>query len=131
MNDYKPVTNELDLFLLFYELDRLNYLLKSRLDNGVIPETSIKHVQAVLKELGKKRDWAFTLLSQFSVEPFKTTGATITEEYRAWYKWWKDYFMELAEDLRLRLLESPDKFPEEERKVLTPTGSWRDLIGKC
>ena len=130
MNKYQPITNELDLFLLFYELDRLSYLLRSRLDNGVIPEVSIKHVQAILKEFGKKRDWAFTQLSQFNVDPFKTSGETITEEYRAWYRWWKDYFMGLSEVLRMKL-EGFNKLPEEERKTLIPAGNWRDLIGKC
>jgi hypothetical protein len=100
------------------------------LENGVIPEVSAKHVQAVVKELGKKRDWAFTQLYPFSVEPFKTTGETITEEYRAWYKWWKDYFLGLTEEVRLKILEGPEKLPEEERKNLIPSGSWKDLIGK-
>jgi hypothetical protein len=123
--DYKPITNELDLFLLFYELDRLGYLLRSRLDKGIIPDISVKHVQAVLKELGKKRDWAFTQLPQFGVEPFKTTGETITEEYRAWYKWWKDYFSELPEEMKLKIFEGTYIHSD----ILVPSGTWKDLIG--
>jgi hypothetical protein len=129
MSDYQPVTNELDLFLLFFELDRLGYLLRSRLDRRIIPEVSVKHVQAILKELGRRRDWAFTQLQQFGVDPLKTTGETITEEYRAWYKWWKDFFSELAEEIRLKIFEG--SLSDEERKNLTPSGSWKDLIGKC
>jgi hypothetical protein len=127
VSDYPPITSELELFLLFYELDRLGYLLRSRLDKGIIPDVSVKHVQAILKEMGKKRDWAFTQLPQFGVEPFKTTGKTITEEYRAWYKWWKDSFLGFTEEVRLKILEGS----EEERRNLVPSGSWKDLIGKC
>ena len=130
MNEYQPITNELDLFLLFYELDRLGYLLRSRLSIGIIPEVSVKHVQSVLKEINKKKDWAFTQLPQFNVDPFKTIGTTITEEYRAWYKWWHDYYLSLPEEMRLRILED-SKMTEEEKKAMIPSGSWKDLLGKC
>jgi hypothetical protein len=125
MNDYKPITGELDLFLLFYELDRLNYLLRSRLDNGVIPEASLKHVQAVLKELNKKRAWALTLLPQFGVEPYKLNAPSITEEYRAWFKWWKDYFLGFSEELRLKVMEG---LSEEEKKTMVPPGTWKSVV---
>jgi hypothetical protein len=128
MSEYLPITEEIKLFVLFHELDRLSYLLRSRLDNGIIPEVSVKHIQAVIKELGRKRDWAFTQLPQFGVDPFKTTGETITEEYRAWYKWWKDYLSTLSEDLRMKILEGSGVSSET---VLVPSGTWRDLIGRC
>jgi hypothetical protein len=118
----EPAYSEFGLFLLFYELDRLGYLLQSRLKNGIIPEVSTKHVQAVLKELNKKRDWAFTQLPQYGVEPFKTTGETITEEFRAWYKWWRDFYLTLPEE----------KYAEKViDATLRPSGTWKDLIGKC
>lgn len=123
-----PVYSEFGLFLLFYELDRLGYLLQSRHKNGVIPEISLKHVQAILKELNRKRDWAFTQLPQYGVEPFKTTGETITEEYRAWYKWWRDFFLNLPEQETYTLLEN---FSPEKTSEIRPAGTWKDLIGKC
>ncbi len=128
------IDNELDLFILFHELDRLSYLLESRLTAKIIPEVSTKHVQSVLKEIWKKRDWAFTMLPKFGVNPFKMTGKTITEEYRAWYQWWKEYLSNLPEDMRLRLLEEVKgalKLTDAERKALTPPGSWKDLMGHC
>ena len=128
------IENELDLFILFHELDRLSYLLESRLQAGIIPEETIKHVQAVLKGLWKKREWAFSMLPQYGVNPFKMTGKTITEDYRAWYLWWKDYLVNLPEELRLRVLQEVKgtiTLSEVEKKALTPPGSWRDLIGKC
>ena len=130
----EEINSELDLFILFHELDRLSYLMESRLSAGIIPEISTKHVQSILKELWRKRDWAFSLLPQYGVNPFKTTGKTITEEYRAWYQWWKGYLINLPEELRLRLLEEVSgslKLSEAEKIALTPPGSWKDLLGKC
>ena len=134
MDEYQPISLELDLFILFYELDRLSYLLESRLITGIIPEISKKHVQAILKEIRRKRDWAFGLLPKYGVDPFKMSGKTITEEYRAWYQWWRDYLSSLSEDVRLRLLEEVKgtlKLTDAEKRALTPPGSWKDLLGKC
>lgn len=131
MSEIQPITEEIKLFVLFHELDRLGYLLQSRLDNGVIPEISLKHVQAILKEIGKKRDWAFIQLRNFGVDPLKVTGETLTEEYRAWYKWWRDYLATLEEDLHMKILENFDKLAEEDYKGLVPPGTWKDLIGRC
>jgi hypothetical protein len=128
------IDNELDLFILFHELDRLSYLLESRMTAKIIPEESIKHVQAVLKGLWKKRSWAFTLLPKFGVDPYKTTGKTLTEEYRAWYQWWKTYLSNLPEEYRLRVLQEVKgslTLTDAEKKALTPPGSWKDLIGLC
>jgi hypothetical protein len=134
MNEYQPIESELELFILFHELDRLSYLLESRLTANIIPEISKKHVQAILKEIRRKRDWAFNLLPTFGVNPFKMTGKTITEEYRAWYQWWWKYLSNLPEDMRLRLLEDVKgslELSENEKKTLIPSGSWKDLLGKC
>ena len=133
-SEYQLIESELDLFILFHELDRISYLLESRLTADIIPEVSKKHVQAILKELWRKRDWAFSLLPNYGVDPFKMSGKTITEECRAWYLHWKDYLSNLPEDMRLRLLEEVKgtlKLTEAEKKALTPPGSWKDLLGKC
>lgn len=130
----EQIFDELDLFILFHELDRLSYLLESRSSAKIIPEESIKHVQAVLKGIWKKREWAFNELPKYGVNPYKLNGKTITEEYRAWYQWWKEYLSSLPEYLRLRLLEEVKgnlKLSNAEKKALTPPGSWKDLIGQC
>ena len=126
VREEKPFS-ELRLFVLFNELDRLIYLLQSRMDGKVIPLSSDKHVQAVLRDLGKRREWALSQLPQFGVEPFKTSGDSVTEEYRAWFRWWKEFFYGLPEEEQLRIME--ESFREQETgQDRRPAGTWRDLI---
>jgi hypothetical protein len=125
MEEYQPITDELRLFILFNELDRLIYLLQSRQDNGIIPTISGKHAQALLKELGRKRTWALSQLQQFGVESLKESGASLTEEYRAWFRWWKDYLFSLTEEDRLQIMDGSKTWNQR------PSGSWKDLIGTC
>jgi hypothetical protein len=82
-------------------------------------------VQAVVKELNRKREWALTQLPQFNVNPCQLNGETITEEYRAWYKWWQTYLFGLSDDERLKIWENPKEFSGR------PAGSWKSMIGSC
>jgi hypothetical protein len=124
MPDSVSIT-ELELFILFFELDRLIYLLESRSETGTIPELSWKHAQAIIKELNKKREWALSQLSSFGVNPCQMGGKTITEEYRAWYQWWQDYLFGLSEEERLKIWATPKEFTNR------PAGDWKTLIGTC
>jgi hypothetical protein len=114
---------EIELFSRIFEIDRLMYLLDSRSDS-IISGSANKHVQAILRDLSSKKDSFFDQLPLFGVNP-TADGGQKTAEFRAWFKWWKDFVLNLPEEKRLEIITT------ETKTDLRPTGTWRDLIGKC
>ena len=100
-----------------------------------LENTNFKNIQPV--DNNEKLEWEYTLdfclahLTRFGVEQrfnFETKRMEETESFKAWYKWWYEYFDSITEDKDLSSLLYERQRTCQDLSMFRPAGSFKNYI---